>query len=165
MFYNTRNNVIQPLPLNGYFEDGTLVQGLDLADQETQKLCGFLPVISDTPAQPENTVEDSAQRQITVNENSVSVVRVWVPAPSPPVPDTISARQIRLWLIDNNISLTNVETAIDTIVDEKLKEKTRVEWEYAPYIERTHPLIESLASHLGLTSEQVDQGFIAASVL
>ena len=46
-----------------------------------------------------------------------------------------------------------------------LKQKTLVEWEYAPYIERNHPLIDTLGSALGLTSEQIDQGFITASQL
>jgi hypothetical protein len=81
------------------------------------------------------------------------------------VPESISARQVRLWLIDNDISLTSVEAAIDTIVNEKLREKTRVEWEYAPYIERNHPLIESLGQYLGLSPEQIDQGFVIASQL
>jgi hypothetical protein len=86
--------------------------------------------------------------------------------PTPVIaPQTISARQIRLWLIDNNISLTSVENAINGIVDEKLREKTLVEWEFAPYVERGHPLLDTLGEALGLTSEQIDAAFMAASQL
>lgn len=85
----------------------------------------------------------------------------------PPVgaPQTISARQVRLWLIDNNISLTGVEAAIDSIVDEKLREKTRVEWEFAPYIDRNHSLVNTIGQILGLNADQIDQAFIVASQL
>jgi hypothetical protein len=164
MYYNTRNNTIENLPLSGYLENGTLVQGLDLADNETRKLCGFLSIISDSPTQPDNTIEDETQRVVNIENDQVSVLRTWIPAPVA-VPSTVSARQIRLWLIDHDISLTSVENAINSIVNETLREKTLVEWEFAPYIERNHPLIETLAFNLGLTSEQVDQGFIEASIL
>jgi len=52
----------------------------------------------------------------------------------------ISARQVRLWLIQNGVQLSSVEAAIDTIEDLTIREITRVEWEYAPYIERNHPI-------------------------
>jgi hypothetical protein len=78
------------------------------------------------------------------------------------VPATISARQIRLWLINNGYSLANVEAAINGITDPIVRDSRLVEWEYAPYIERTHPMLISLASALGLTEQQVDQAFIEA---
>lgn len=180
MFYNTNTNeLLNECPDNGYLPfkeidaEGNettrmvLVQGLLGADFETKKSCGILPVKSDTPAKPENSYEDISQRNVVVEDDGVVVTRVYAPNPeSPPtVPQTVTARQIRLWLIDNDISLTSVEAAIDTIVNEKLREKTRVEWEFAPYVERSHPLIESLAQYLGLNSSQIDQGFIEASQL
>ena len=168
MFYNTRNQeLLNSLPLNGYFEDGTLVQGLNITDAETQKLCGFLTVKSDSPIQPENTVEDVSQRVVTIEEDGVVVVRVWVEIiPEPPmVPVSISPRQIRLWFIQNNIPLSTVENAINSIEDVVLRETTKVEWEYSPYVERNHPMINALGAILGLTPEQIDQAFITASVL
>lgn len=177
MFYNIKTQqILSTCPSDGYLSitedqsDGStitrevLVQGLNIADFETQKACGILPVKSDSPVQPENSYEDVSQRNVVIEDDGVIVTRVYLPNPII-IPETISARQVRLWLIDNDISLTSVESAIDTITDLKLREKTRVEWEYAPYIERNHPLIESLAQYLGLTSEQIDQGFIAASQL
>jgi len=166
MFYNTRTHTITNLPLNGYFEDGTLVQGLELADFETRKLCGYLPIKNDTP-QPDSTSEDETQRIVVVEEDGVNITRVWVTNPPvvPNVPASISPRQIRLWLINNNIPLASVEAAINSIPDSVLREKTLVEWEYSPYVERNHPMIESLGSALGLSPEQIDTAFIEASGL
>ena len=165
MYYNIRNQeLINSVPLNGYFEDGTLVQGLDLADFEIQKLCGILPVKSDSPNQPENTTEDITQRNIIIEDDGVIVIRTWIQqqVEQPIIPASISPRQIRLWLIENNISLTSVENAINSIVSENLREKTLVEWEYSPYVERNHPMIDTLGQILGLNSSQIDQAFIEA---
>jgi hypothetical protein len=101
---------------------------------------------------------------VNIDGDFVDVVRTWIPVPII-IPETISARQIRLWLIGNNISLASVEAVINSIEDVQLRERTLVEWEYAPYIERNHPLLEALASNLGLTNEQIDQGFIDGSQL
>lgn len=80
-----------------------------------------------------------------------------------PVPETVSARQIRLWLINNGINLTQVDIAIDNIEDPIAKQITKVEWEYAPYIERNHPMLEPLAQALGLSQSDIDTAFIQAS--
>lgn len=178
MFYDVNKNlVLNTCPTDGYLpiteineETNTqttrlaLVQGLDLADFETRKACGILPVISDVPVQPPNTVEDSNQRVVEIQETGVVLIRSWIPAPVI-VPETISARQIRLWLVNNNMSLTGVENAINSIVNEQLRESTLVEWEYAPYVERNHPMVETLGQVLGLNSNQIDQAFIEASKL
>jgi hypothetical protein len=81
------------------------------------------------------------------------------------VPKTITATQVRLWLIENNIPLSTIETALNNIENPILREKTKIQWEYAPYIERSHPLIESIAIILGLDSSQLDSAFIEASKL
>jgi hypothetical protein len=164
MIYDINKNVfLNNAPNNIVLNNGVLVTG-PINDINLLAEAGYYTVRNDEPVQPENTFEDVSQRTVVLDKPYVDVTRVWVEI-TPTVPENVSARQIRLWLIDNNISLTSVETAINGIVDEKLREKTLVEWEYAPYIERNHPLIEALASSLGLTSEQIDQGFIQASVL
>jgi hypothetical protein len=165
MFYNTRTQqILNTCPLNGYLEDGTLVQGLDISDFSTKKLCGILPVKSDIPVQPTNTQENVAQRNVSIDDDGVNIVRTWITNPIT-IPSTVSARQIRLWLISNNISLSSVDTAINNMQDQQLKEKTLVEWEFAPYVERNHPMINNLGLSLGLSSEQIDQAFVEASIL
>ena len=86
----------------------------------------------------------------------------WV-APTPAIPENVSARQIRLWLVRNGVSLASVDAAIDSIPDQLQRDSVRVEWDYAPYVERTHPMLIPLAAALGLTEQQVDQAFIEAS--
>ena len=80
-------------------------------------------------------------------------------------PQSASARQIRLWLVGNGITLASVEAAIDGIPDQQQRDMVRVEWEYAPYIERSHPMLIPLAAALGLNEAQVDQAFVEASTL
>ena len=164
MYYNTNNQTItNNIPKSIRLSNGTLITG-NINDPTILADAGYLTVRSDTPDQPENTIEDVSSRVVNVDGNFVDIVRTWMPTPVI-APQTISARQIRLWLIDNNISLTSVENAINGIVDEKLREKTLVEWEFAPYVERNHPLLDTLGEALGLTSEQIDAAFMAASQL
>jgi hypothetical protein len=87
----------------------------------------------------------------TVNENSI--------------PQQISAMQIRLWLIKNNISLSQVQNAINSIEEDLLREELNVKWEYAPYFERNNPFVEQVGNILGLTASQIDQAFIEANDL
>lgn len=82
-----------------------------------------------------------------------------------PVPESVSARQIRLWLVQNSIPLAAIEAAIDAIADQLTRDTVRVEWEYAPYVERAHPWLVPLAQALGLNEEQVDQAFREAAGL
>lgn len=164
MYYNTKNNsLINNIPNILTLNNGTVITG-PVNDINLLANAGYLTVRSDSPEQPENSTEDVSQRVVNVDGNYVDVVRTWIPIVLP-TPETISARQIRLWLVDNNISLSSVETAINGIVDEKLREKTLVEWEYAPYVERNHPLLDTLGEVLGLSSEQIDTAFAQASQL
>jgi hypothetical protein len=82
---------------------------------------------------------------------------------TPPVPESVSARQIRLWLVRNSFSLSQVDGAIDSIPDQLQRDSVRIEWDYAPYVERAHPMLVPLAAALGLTEQQVDQAFIEAA--
>jgi hypothetical protein len=71
----------------------------------------------------------------------------------------VSARQVRLWLIQNGISLQSVYDVINAIEDPSLRDSVAVEWEYAPYIERSHPMLVPLAQSLGLSESDIDRAF------
>jgi len=164
MYYNTNNQqLLNNAPTSITLNNGTKITGQNL-DANILANAGYLTVRNDSPPQPENTNEDISQRVVNIDGDFVDIVRTLIPVPVF-IPENISARQVRLWLIDNNIDLNNVVNIINTIEDPILRQKTLVEWEYAPYIERHHPLINTLGSALGLTSEQIDQGFITASQL
>lgn len=79
-----------------------------------------------------------------------------------PAPEIISARQIRLWLLQNGISLQMVSDAIATIEDTLTRDSVSIEWEYAPYIERSHPMLVPLGQALGLSEADIDRGFTEA---
>jgi hypothetical protein len=86
----------------------------------------------------------------------------WVLPPTP-VPSTVTARQIRLWLVRHGVTLAQVDSAIDAIPDAQAREECRVEWDHAPYVERTHTMLVPLASAIGLSEAQVDDAFREAA--
>jgi hypothetical protein len=88
----------------------------------------------------------------------------WV-LPPQAVPESVTARQIRLWLVRHGVSLAQVDAAIDAIHDQQQRQEVRVEWDYAPYVERSHPFLVPLAAALGLNESQVDEAFREASAL
>lgn len=90
----------------------------------------------------------------------------WQRAPdASPVPASVTARQIRLWLVSHGVSLAAVDAAISAIPDAMQRDMVRVEWEYAPYVERAHPMLVPLAAALGLSETQVDNAFREAASL
>lgn len=83
----------------------------------------------------------------------------------PPPPPVLTARQLRLGLVANGISLSSVEAAIDAIEDPTDREVARIEWEYATTFERSHPLVNQIGAALGLTPEQIDDMWAEAAAL
>jgi hypothetical protein len=84
--------------------------------------------------------------------------------PAPPrIFRSLTARQLRLWIIGAGLPLAAVETQLEAIEDATTRERARVEWEYATAYERTHPLVVQLGAALGLTTAQIDAAFIAAA--
>lgn len=77
----------------------------------------------------------------------------------------LSARQVRLWLVQEGIHLEAVADAIGQIDDPSTRERISIEWEYAPYIERNYSMLEPLAQTLGLTESDIDRAFVEGSQL
>jgi hypothetical protein len=89
----------------------------------------------------------SAQQQETVAKLDPIVTNI----PN----ERISATQARLWLINNNIDLALVYSIIDNIPDEQSKKMVLAQWEYSPYIERSHPWLQPLADILQIDLDVV----------
>lgn len=91
----------------------------------------------------------------------ISLYNAQVPSISsePTIPGSITPRQCRLLLLQQNL-LSTVEAMIA-----QQDEATRITWEYALEFRRDDPLLLQLASNLGLSSNQIDEFFIAASQL
>jgi hypothetical protein len=141
-YRNTRSGRVEPLPFRITMPDG--MTRTDPAewwlDAEAREASGFV--------ETELTADDLE----------------WANQPEP-VPESVSARQIRLWLVSHGVALAAIEHAIDSIPDAAQRDATRVEWEYAPYVERTHPMLVPLAAALGLDEAAVDTAFREAVLL
>jgi len=87
-----------------------------------------------------------------------------VPPPETPLPP-LTARQLRLGLVKNGISLAAVESAIENIPDPVDRETAKIEWEYAATFLRDHPLISQIGAALSLTDDQIDSMWTAALAL
>lgn len=79
------------------------------------------------------------------------------------VPETITARQIRLGLLGAGL-LPQVGPAIAAL-NEPERAAAEIEWEYATVFERGHPLINQFGAAFGLSSDQIDDLFRSSSVL
>lgn len=75
------------------------------------------------------------------------------------VPASITPRQVRLVLLAQGL-LESVEALIAT-----QDEATQITWKYASEFRRNDPLLNQLAVNLNLTSEQIDEFFVAAATL
>ena len=93
----------------------------------------------------------------------------WVAEPDLPlvssVPATVTAWQIRRWLVINGYTMAQIDAIISAIPDAAQQEAVRVDWEYAPYVERTHPMLVPMAAALGLDEEALDDAFRGAEKL
>lgn len=104
---------------------------------------------------PEEFIEsvediDIEQYQVTAGQITVKI------------PKQVTMRQARLALLQQGI-LNDVETAINTIEDDALKQAIKIEWEYALDIQRDWPALQLMTKQLGITEEQLDQLFLLAS--
>ena len=84
---------------------------------------------------------------------------------SPPVvPETLTAVQIRLWLVAHGISLEQVGAAIAALPDET-REVTRIEWEYSATIHRASSTLVAMATACGMDAAAIDAAFVEAAQL
>lgn len=106
-------------------------------------------------------IQDVDGREILLEGAAKAAYRASLaPAPPTAVP-TLSSRQIRLWLLSQEIALSAVDAAI-ALLPEPQRSIARVEWEYATTFERSNPLIDQVGAALGLAPATIDQGFVDA---
>jgi predicted RNA-binding protein Jag len=136
-----------------------------IVDQNTRETMFFY--FGAYPSQEHvNAVVGDFLLSLTQNQPQVLTVEQQVALLNPSIKGVrVSARQIRLWLVQHGVQLDAIENAISSIEDPLIRQSVKIEWEYAPYVERNHPWLVPLAESLGLTPEQVDQAFIEASTI
>ena len=89
------------------------------------------------------------------------------PPPPPRVPNAVTRRQLRLWLVRHGFPLSAVEAAIDKL-PEPQRTEARIEWEDASVYERDNSLLVRLAGEVlrvsdKALSEALDAAFREAS--
>lgn len=90
------------------------------------------------------------------DENNPNITP-YIPPPDPTPEEIregmtpISKRQLRLTLVRNGISLSELDAAIDTMGDEAI-----IEWNDSSEYRRLNPLLNQVAEYLELSQEQVD---------
>jgi len=110
--------------------------------------------------------DDMANRERQMLAAWVAEGNTIAPYEPPPEPlRPLTARQLRLGLVLNGISLSSVETAIEAIEDPTDREVARIEWKYTTTFERSHPLVNQIGAALGLTPEQIDAMWTEAATL
>jgi hypothetical protein len=80
------------------------------------------------------------------------------------VPESLTAVQIRLWLVAHGISLEQVDAAIAALPDET-REATRIEWEYSTTIHRASSTLVAMAASFGMDAAAINAAFVEASSL
>lgn len=134
--------------------------------------CAWWPEVDQSPELneyqrygAETLTIDHENQQVIVTRN----IEPWTPEEiaadkKSKIPRTVSMRQGRLALLAAGL-LDNVETTLSELSDESSRKKAQIEWEYAQTIDRDSVWISMLTSALGLTEDQLDELFIAASKL
>jgi len=84
--------------------------------------------------------------------------------PDAAVPDSVTAVQIRLWLVAHGIALNQVDAAIAALPDET-REATRIEWEYSGTMHRLSSTLVAMAAAFGMDSAAIDAAFVEAAGL
>lgn len=92
-------------------------------------------------------------------------VVVFTPVPVvPAVPVSVSMRQAKRALLAAGL-LDLADQAIAGIADDTERRAAQIDWTSATDVRRDWPLVASIAQALGLTDQQIDQLFVAASQL
>lgn len=85
--------------------------------------------------------------------------------PVPPVPDAISPRQARLWLLRAGITPAQVDAVIASIPDATTRQTVQIDWEYGLEVQRSSPFVQQLGTALGLEAATLDDAFREAATL
>ncbi|MBN7764057.1 hypothetical protein JF546_16920 [Nitratireductor aquimarinus] len=148
-------------------EDGSLLVQADITDIVGERYVAEYCLVAGDEFGLAPAIRQAVENWIEAGNTPTQFVPLPEPTPvelraaMPP----LTARQVRLGLITNGISLESIQTAIDGIADPIEREAAQIEWEYATTFERLHPLIDVISATLGLLSEDLDQMWLEAQLL
>lgn len=130
-----------------------------------------LPEQEDFEGEPELTEDGLSYGESTMTLeqleealNDAYAFEVTNPIP-PPVPQEIGPAQLQITMRRAGIVVGAVDAIIAGIADPEDKADAETFWAKATVIKRNHPLVLSFGSALGLSKDQIDQLFRAASLI
>ncbi|RVO54935.1 hypothetical protein [Sinorhizobium meliloti] len=129
------------------------------------------PVVEKYLYRPEGVYGLSPKIRQWLIDNPNFPIDAYVPPPEPTIEEiranmpSLTARQLRLGLVGNGYSMSQVSAVIDAMPEGADKETARIEWEYATTFERTHPLIGTVGAALAIGEEQIDTMWTEAASL
>ncbi len=103
---------------------------------------------------------------------SEEAYKAWVDAQPPlataelPVPESVSRRQLFLWLtLDRGVPDADEAIAgqIALLPDGETKRRAQIEFKTATEFRRDNPFVAQIGAALGLTPPEIDAGFILAA--
>lgn len=104
--------------------------------------------------------EDASKYQELMDE----IAATWVSEETTEqIPTEVTMRQARLALVDAGM-YGSIQSAINSL-PEPMKTKALIEWEYSNTVQRHNGFVSQLRPILGMTEEDLDNLFIAASKL
>lgn len=142
-----------------------MVVGYKLIDQNAATVDSWGGTWGQCPGIPNPLVLPNGDRvhapSLNTPYSDYTLVEWLMDEPPPAVPASISPRQVRLLLFQQNM-LADVEAMIA-----QQDQATQITWQYAQEFRRDDPLLTKLASNLSppLSSEEIDAFFVAAAAL
>lgn len=147
-------------------DSNTIIRELDLFCPPPEhkyglnKLTRIIPIVDGVKPNFNSEKEFLSNAENIVFEDRVE--KQWIINVIPP------PEQVPLWAFRAILTIMGLSSQIDQMIadlPEPNKTIANVQWYYGNYIERNHPLIDSLGAQLGLTKEQIDNVFFEANKL
>jgi len=110
---------------------------------------GYWPI---QPAEPTPIYKVAVSRTVAMIAGQPTWVEDIADAPF----RTLTRKELRYGLLSIDLTSQSIVAVISAIPDAAVRDAALIDWEDTKDYERHHPLVDTLASTLGLPSEQVD---------
>ena len=93
---------------------------------------------------------------VEIVDNKPQWVNILEDIPQPtPSNYVLTARQLRLGLVRNGVSLSLIQGIIDSIEDPIIRDEAQIYWEFSSFINWDHPMTQTLIGMIGIPQENI----------